>query len=180
VTIYLLVCPYTKVEESFNLQATHDLLFHRNHIEKYDHHEFPGVVPRSFIGPLFLSLFSFPFSFFVEKFYMQYIVRWILGATIVLGFSRLRRKVSIVYGKEVGIFLILVTCAQFHMPFYFTRTLPNTFALALVIFAYSYWFEEKYFHCFGIITFAGVIFRGELVLLLFPMVLLSLIQKKLA
>ncbi|PWN49807.1 hypothetical protein IE53DRAFT_380269 [Violaceomyces palustris] len=60
---HTLINPYTKVEESFTLQAVHDILFFGlspQSLESYDHLSFPGAVPRSFIPPILLSFASYP------------------------------------------------------------------------------------------------------------------------
>ena len=68
VLLHLWVSPFTKVEESFNIQATHDILKYGiptvapelKFKALYDHMSFPGAVPRTFIGALVLSGLSKP------------------------------------------------------------------------------------------------------------------------
>lgn len=66
--LHLCIAPYTKVEESFNVQAVHDLLTYgipRYNVSEqfktqHDHMTFPGAVPRTFIGALVLAGLSRP------------------------------------------------------------------------------------------------------------------------
>lgn len=56
VSVYLFRAPFTKVEESFTIQAIHDILNYGVFgLERYDHFQFPGAVPRSFVGPLVIA-----------------------------------------------------------------------------------------------------------------------------
>lgn len=75
ILLHLFVSPYTKVEESFNIQAIHDILIHgipNENVDQfltanYDHISFPGSVPRTFAGALVLSGLSRPFVAFVRS-----------------------------------------------------------------------------------------------------------------
>jgi alpha-1,6-mannosyltransferase len=72
ILVHLYVSPYTKVEESFNIQAIHDILVHGIPTQNadqfltanYDHVAFPGSVPRTFAGALMLSGICRPFLVF--------------------------------------------------------------------------------------------------------------------
>lgn len=74
-SLHLYFAPYTKVEESFNIQAAHDILTYGVPLSDskklittdYDHMTFPGAVPRTFVGALVLSEMSRPFARFLSS-----------------------------------------------------------------------------------------------------------------
>ncbi|VAH50161.1 unnamed protein product [Triticum turgidum subsp. durum] len=168
---YAVMVPYTKVEESFNVQAMHDILYHNHHIEKYDHLEFPGVVPRTFIGALIIAILSSPAVlimrvFHVPKIYSLLAVRLVLGYAILTTLRLFRVEVKRKFGRHVEAFFVVLTAIQFHVLFYSTRPLPNILALALVNLAYSFWFKGNYLRTLQALIVAAVVFRCDMILLL--------------
>lgn len=137
--VYLVVAPHTKVEESFNIQATHDILaygtptsdIYNRLSATYDHFDFPGAVPRTFIGPVLLAGFADPIVALVGFQHAQLIVRALLGlfnAGCLLYFARNLRRA---YGSGPARWYLLLQASQFHVLFYASRTLPNMFAFGL-------------------------------------------------
>eukprot|EP00606_Chrysophyceae_sp_TOSAG23-5_P000612 GSChrysophyteH2.ASY1.ANO1.811.1 assembled CDS len=159
-------CPYNKVEESFNTQAVYDLQNYRwwskSDLAQFDHIEFPGVVPRTFIGPLFLSIVSWPFTM---------ISRLYFGAPCFVDQIIIRS----VLGLWLWCLVCLLTALQFHLPFYMSRALPNTFSLSICLLGYSKWIRGFPIACLCLIGACAVIFRCDLLVLVAPLYLQMLL-----
>nr|XP_014090696.1 probable Dol-P-Man:Man(7)GlcNAc(2)-PP-Dol alpha-1,6-mannosyltransferase [Bactrocera oleae]XP_036212819.1 probable Dol-P-Man:Man(7)GlcNAc(2)-PP-Dol alpha-1,6-mannosyltransferase [Bactrocera oleae] len=168
---HLFYTPFTKVEESFNLQAMHDILYLRQNFTQYDHHDFPGVVPRTFLGPLVISILSTPFVILFEtlsmnKFWTQYVVRLVLTAVVTASWHNFRRVITKQFGTDVRLWFTIITLTQFHFIFYMSRPLPNVIALPVVLYALAFWLQgqtKPFIICSGI---AILIFRSELLIFL--------------
>jgi alpha-1,6-mannosyltransferase len=158
ILIHIYFCPYTKVEESFNLQAIHDMLF-KSSLKQFDHFYFPGVVPRTCLGSLLISAIAFPIllilkllnliiHFNIKKIYIQILCRSILGILSWLSFVHFSNASSKKFcNKRIGNLISLITAVQFHLPFYMSRTLPNIFALILCTHAWAYWLKVYNLFC---------------------------------
>ncbi|KAI9781802.1 MAG: dolichyl-P-Man:Man(7)GlcNAc(2)-PP-dolichol alpha-1,6-mannosyltransferase [Peltula sp. TS41687] len=184
ILLHLVLSPHTKVEESFNLQATHDILTHgiptkyvRQRLkEQYDHFSFPGVVPRTFTGALLLATFS------QVGIYMglnrQIVVRGVLGLLNASALLAFRRAVARSFGRDTGNWYLLLQACQFHVIYYASRTLPNMFAFGLTTLALSRLlptlggsfnsaaFRKSCRLSVYILTFTAVVFRSEIAVLL--------------
>lgn len=109
-----------------------------------DHLEFPGVVPRTFLGALFLSALSWPASVLfrlggLPKIFVQLWVRSALAGAICFAYARLLHAVSHRLGRATAAGMLTVALVTPHFLFYASRTLPNTFALLLLLHACAEW-----------------------------------------
>ncbi|KAH8434890.1 dolichyl-P-Man:Man(7)GlcNAc(2)-PP-dolichol alpha-1,6-mannosyltransferase [Aspergillus melleus] len=183
VGLHLYVAPYTKVEESFHIQAIHDLLAFqlptRNVAEtlraEYDHFTFPGAVPRTFVGAVTLAGLSRPFIWLNANVDRQFLARALLGllnSSSLLAFASSMRRA---FGKPAAMWYLLFQTSQFHVLFYASRTLSNMFAFGLSTLALSYLlpvpvspraYQKRCRTALFLLTLAGIIFRSELALLL--------------
>ncbi|KAI9223964.1 Alg9-like mannosyltransferase family-domain-containing protein [Blastocladiella britannica] len=190
IAAHALLAPYTKVEESFNTQATHDLLFHGTNIDAYDHLEFPGVVPRTFLGPLSIASVLYPIRLLLEasgrwslvdqKYAMLLGTRLALGSGLALSLLAVAQSLrSPSYPRHSATFFLLACATQFHLPFWGSRPLPNTFALILVTYAIAFFLRPGSQRAqmpdatTALFALAGIVFRSELVLLAVPLYLLE-------
>ncbi|KAK6537905.1 dolichyl-P-Man:Man(7)GlcNAc(2)-PP-dolichol alpha-1,6-mannosyltransferase [Orbilia ellipsospora] len=185
--VHLLLAPYTKVEESFNIQAIHDVVnfgtpvpFHNaaEVLAKYDHFEFPGVVPRSFAGAQLIGgLGSVVLGFVKDGPTQQMLVRALLGLLNCSTMMLLARRVATTYSRGAARWYLLLQASQFHVMFYVSRTLPNMLAFGMVTYALAEllppprslsarqnWFDTAPIGL-QVLIVAAVIFRCELALL---------------
>lgn len=138
-------------------------------------------MPRTFIGSLLVTILVKPFwsvmsqlelSPLTFKLLSLFLVRGCLGVLYVFSTGLFRRAfVQYYYGtrdEALAALWTAVCVSQFHLNFYATRSLPNTFALILVLFAYHFWFRRKYYSFISALVFATVVFRSELVVFFAP------------
>ncbi|KYN14053.1 putative dolichyl-P-Man:Man(7)GlcNAc(2)-PP-dolichyl-alpha-1, 6-mannosyltransferase [Trachymyrmex cornetzi] len=169
--VHLLYCPFTKVEESFNLQAMHDVLYHGFNLTEYDHHEFPGVVPRSFLGPIIVSGLASPLVACINylklnKFFAQYIVRAILGLLVISTLKLYRQVLQKIFGVQFTKWFVAITVTQYHFMYYLSRPLPNIMVMPLVLLALFGWLRKSHVLFIWSSAAAIIIFRAELAILL--------------
>ncbi|GAA6015223.1 hypothetical protein JCM10207_003649 [Rhodosporidiobolus poonsookiae] len=198
-----LLVPGTKVEESFTLHAVRDMLVHgwgdADALDKWDHLEFAGAVPRSFVPPLLLSAARWsPLSvasqlgLVTDGVAAQTTIRValaLLSASSIIFFSR---RLSAAYGAKVAKYFLLLQATSFHVPFWAGRTIPNMLAFPLVQFAFGVLVtppaisdnsastrrstKRNLAAALSLLAITAVIFRLELVTLLVPFALEHLIR----
>ncbi|KAF9892005.1 dolichyl-P-Man:Man(7)GlcNAc(2)-PP-dolichol alpha-1,6-mannosyltransferase [Aspergillus nanangensis] len=183
ILLHVVVAPYTKVEESFHIQAIHDILSHgipTHNVTatlkaQYDHFTFPGAVPRTFVGALILSTLSRPFIWVNENVDKQFLARMILGLSNALALLSFASGLRRAFGKSTAVWYLFFQASQFHTMYYASRTLSNMFAFGMSTLALRLILPEplapevsrkRCRAALCLLTIAGIIYRSELALFL--------------
>jgi alpha-1,6-mannosyltransferase len=165
------------------------------------------VVPRTFAGAFILSSIARTVSWVVPKqifdlpshpMIVQFLIRlelllfsWSAHLRLSVALERYagvgqviessaRLTTSATIAPMVSNYFLLVTASQFHIPFYSSRLLPNTFALILTCHAYAEWLNGKPRRTAAYLVFTTAVFRCDVLLLLFTVGLTILIQRQLS
>ncbi|KAH0562539.1 hypothetical protein GP486_002770 [Trichoglossum hirsutum] len=180
ILLHLYVAPFTKVEESFNIQAAHDILTYgiptgnfSTALRSYDHFDFPGPVPRTFVGAVLLAG----------------AIRAVLGLYNACALLYYRNGVSTAFGRNIGNWYLLIHIGQFHLMYYASRTLPNMFAFGLSTLAMRNFLpipaaapaiSKRHKLSIYLLTITGIVFRSEIAMLLAAQVGYLLLQKRIS
>ncbi|KAK9895497.1 glycosyltransferase family 22 protein [Cystobasidium minutum MCA 4210] len=132
--LHVLICPFSKVEETLNLHAIHDILtkgLSDKAISQYDHITFTGPLPRSFIGALTVATATYPFKLLMDvtglysPLALQVILRSVLAFSNSLCLIFFARRLRDVFHVRLSRQFLILTCCQFHIMFWIGRTVPN-------------------------------------------------------
>lgn len=134
------------------------------------------MVPRSFLGPLFLCAFTSPIVhlFGVSKFVAGLLVRITLGLLFVFAMALYRRTLA----PTASVMLVIITALQFHIPFYASRLLPNSFALVSVVLSLAAANTGRWPLFVTLATGTFVVFRSDAAIFYAPYVLHMWISRK--
>ncbi|EPY49400.1 hypothetical protein SPOG_04250 [Schizosaccharomyces cryophilus OY26] len=175
VGFYVYMTPYTKVEESFSMQAIHDIQTYKLDLSKYDHQKFPGSVKRSFIPSLIIALVSYLPA---KHFSSLLAVRWTIGFLTCESFVVIGKALRKRFGFCAGIAFLFIVGAQFHLVYYMSRPLPNVYGLIFTNSALAFLLQGHYYPVISVLVFASIIVRSEIFLLLSVISLSFLAQRR--
>ena len=208
--------------------------------KRFDHEDFPGVVPRTFIPSLLIAIVSKPIvlvfdtilpiiNWQVESFWslmynynvtdtaiqtattsievdksnhdlgklginptditemqihersgleIQIITRCILAVFSIGSIVFLARSYAKRLGSSSAAIFLFMLAFQFHLPFYISRTLPNTFAAALIWISVSLWMKNSDLLSISVLAFTGLVVRCDTILVAIPIGILMVFVER--
>merc|ERR1712048_1338774 len=111
---------------------------------------------------------------------MQTLCRAVLGVLVCYSFIKFQSAIHKMINPNIAKVGIILTIIQFHFMFYTSRTLPNTFALILVLHAMAAWLMNENYMFILYSGIAILVFRFELCILLGLLMLVKLYERKLS